>query len=159
MALAQILHESGGLQCKKEKVPPHLQCGRSTGGDCTSCYAKLGENSRRETDPPGKFYYGRGYIQISGCAEYRAASHDLGFGNRLVSNPDLVARHEDLCWKTAFSYWKRVVHPYPGVSRGAFGCTTRAINRTLEMHANHPKARARFYIYYNVYRAFEISGL
>lgn len=88
MALAQILHESNGLQTKEE-FPESRQ-----------------NYAEPDCDAPGKLYYGRGYIQLTGCKNYRKASMDLFGNDRLVQDPDAVAREENLAWATAFHYWK-----------------------------------------------------
>ncbi len=93
MALAQLLHESAGLTAKRE-----IRCiSNGCPGDyeTPSCDAKQGQR-----------YYGRGYIQLTWCANYRAASQDLFGNNSLVQNPDLVATNENYAWDTAFWFWK-----------------------------------------------------
>lgn len=92
MSLAQFLHESDGLRAKRE-----YRC-ITTG--CPGEYVTPG------CDAPGQHYFGRGYIQLSWCYNYRAASQDLFRDNRLVSDPDIVARQEYLSWNTAFWFWK-----------------------------------------------------
>lgn len=88
MALAQILHESDGLRTKVEYNPERNNYAEP---DC---------------DAPGKLYYGRGYIQLTGCKNYRKASMDLFQNDALVQDPDKVARDEQLAWDTAFNYWR-----------------------------------------------------
>lgn len=92
MALAQFLHESKGLTKKKE-----IQC-KDTG--CPGQYRVPG------CDKPGKDYYGRGYIQLTWCYNYKAASQELYGDESLVNDPDKVARDENVAWDTAFWYWK-----------------------------------------------------
>lgn len=92
MALAQFLHESAGLTAKKE-----IRC-EQTG--CPTDYLTPG------CDVAGKRYYGRGYIQLTWCANYKAASQDLLGNDSLVQDPDSVATNENLAWNTAFYFWK-----------------------------------------------------
>lgn len=149
MALAQFLHESGGLVYKREIV-----C--DNGNNCPNNYRTPG------CDAHNQYYFGRGYIQLSWCGNYRAAGQDLGIGDALVQDPDRVAREEQMSWNTAFSYWKRQVHNFPGVQQGRFGASTRAINGQQEEcqgnGKNANKSRQRFQIYKVVFRAFGLSG-
>lgn len=92
MALTQFLHESDGLRAKREYQCQHTGCpGQYASNDC---------------DAPDQHYYGRGYIQLSWCYNYRSASQSLFGDMRLVSDPDMVARDENLAWNTAFWFWK-----------------------------------------------------
>lgn len=88
MALAQFLHESDGLQAKREYAC--MQTG------CPGSYATPA------CDAPGQYYFGRGYIQLSWCYNYRPASMALFGDDRLVRDPDMVAREEQVSWDTAF---------------------------------------------------------
>lgn len=92
MALSQFLHESAGLTAKRE-----IRC---ISNGCAGDYETNG------CDAAGQRYYGRGYIQLTWCANYRAASQDLLGDTSLVTNPDSVATNENLSWNTAFWFWK-----------------------------------------------------
>lgn len=96
MFLAQILHESDGLRAKAEY--------RCKDNGCPGEYVTPG------CDSPGQMYFGRGYIQLSWCYNYRAASQDLLGGNQLVESPNLVATDENLAWNTAFWFWKVYIY-------------------------------------------------
>ncbi len=168
MALAQLLQESAGLTAKSE-----IQCAQS---GCPGQYETPG------CDADGKDYYGRGYIQLTWCANYKAASQDLLGDTSLVTNPDSVATDENLSWNTAFWFWKVQtqrpqlqqiqqefeniilyqvnVHAQPGVSDGNFGATTKAINGDLECGSgpNVATAHTRFAIYGKVRAAFSLAG-
>jgi len=145
MALAQFLHESGGLVYKKE-----IACAQS---NCPNDYRTPG------CDAPGQYYYGRGYIQLSWCEwNYKPASMDLYGDLRLVTNPDQVANNEDVNWATAFWFWGKNVHNNGGAS-GKFGATTNAINGNLECRGGpNDKANRRFQIYGKVRQAFGLPG-
>ncbi|CAG7717116.1 unnamed protein product [Allacma fusca] len=107
----------------------------------------------------GKTYYGRGYIQLTWCSNYKAASGDLYGNDRLVQDPDLVARDENVAWQTAFWFWRKNVHSRVGVSQGKFGVTTRAINGGECTNSKlHLRAKKRFQIYNNCRKAFGLSG-
>ncbi|OXA45312.1 Chitinase 4 [Folsomia candida] len=146
MALAQFLHESDGLRAKREYACAQTQC----------------PNSYRQPscDAPGQYYYGRGYIQLSWCEwNYRPASRDIFGDDRLVSDPDQVARDESTAWATAWWFWGKNVHDKGGVQQGQFGSTTRAINGPLECDGANPGlAQKRFQIYGKVRQGFGLAG-
>lgn len=111
MFLAEIVHESGGLYYKREII-----CQKD---GCPNSYRSAG-------DPPGIYYYGRGFIQLTWSYNYRAASYALFGDDRLVKNPDLVAQSDDYSWAVSFWFWKVNVHSK--VQTGKFGYATRGIN-------------------------------
>lgn len=121
--LAQILHESGGFQFMRELASGQAYEGR----------ADLGNTQPGD----GVRYKGRGYIQLTGRANYTKAGKDLGLD--LVNNPELVAEPA-IAAKTAVWFWtqKRL---NAKADAGDFIGITRAINggtRGLE-------ERTRFY--------------
>ncbi|CAL8128783.1 unnamed protein product [Orchesella dallaii] len=145
MALAQMIHESEGLQAKRE-----LRCVQ------TQCF---NEYRDARCDRPGTYYFGRGYIQLTWCFNYGPASQDLLGDDRLLNNPDLVAKDEKLAWQTAFWFWNNRVRNRDGVQQGKFGASTNAINGGKECSApGNVQAQARFRIYGNVRRAFGLQG-
>ena len=148
MALAQFLHESDGLKAKEEYACQHSKC--------PGHYHNAGCEKR------GKHYYGRGYIQLTWCYNYRDAGRALGLGDTLLNDPDLVARNEQYAWDTAFWFWKERVRKGiygPEVKAGKFGFSTRSINGALECTGrNVDKSKKRFQIYQKVYRAFGLTG-
>lgn len=137
MFFAEIMHESGGLQYKKELNPPAGAYG---------------------TGAPGKQYYGRGYIQLSWPDNYKKASAALfGEGNTsLYDDPDQVATNEDLAWGVSFYYWKAVVKPTIASNPQAFGLATKAINGPLECNGGNTEiAKKRFKIYTAILKVWE----
>jgi predicted chitinase len=121
MFLAQLLHESDGLRAKKEYPNP------------------LSEQLYGE-------YTGRGYIQLSGDYNYKAAGKALGYD--YVTEPKLV-EEEKHAWLTAAWYWNDQVHKH--VSAG-FRATTE---RGIRPFTPHHDSRVR--IYWNVCTAFNVS--
>ena len=151
MFYAQMLHESGGLQYMSE-LACTSQCAQPP--CCTTAYG--GPNSN------GQYFYGRGYIQLSWEANYRAASKYLFNGDEevLAKNPDLVATNQTLAWGTAFWFWRDNVHHAPGVVDGKFGAATKAINGALECSSpGNPAAQKRFQIYSTIFKAWNIAGI
>ena len=86
MFLANIFHESGGLQHKVEQDPQP---------------AAFYDGGLR--------YIGRGYLQLTHRYNYAAASQYLFGDERLTVNPESVAQSESLCWATAAWFWMRNV--------------------------------------------------
>jgi len=142
MFLAEILWESGGLQYKAE-----IRC-KDDG--CPNDYRSPG-------DDPSKFYYGRGYIQLTWSYNYKAASEDLFGDDRLVTDPDQVATNEDIAWQTAFWFWKTNVHSVDGVQNGQFGSATNAINGDLECNPCRGACTNRNDIYAHVLKIFGVN--
>ncbi|CAF0901134.1 unnamed protein product [Brachionus calyciflorus] len=145
MFLAQIIHESIGLRFKKE-----IAC-VETG--CPGSY-----HITPGIGIPGRFYYGRGYIQLTWDFNYEAASFDLFNDNRLLVNPDLVAENEEISWSTAFWFWERHVATDPNVKLGKFGASTNHINGFLECRGeNLDRARKRFEFYKKILKIFGLD--
>jgi len=97
--------------------------------------------------PPCLKYYGRGFLQLTHCAAYKAASVDFPGS---VENPDIVATDDRIAMGTAFWYWKKYVHNVPGVQLGQFGSATKAINGYWECSPNGPeiyKAKKRWNLF------------
>lgn len=113
----------------------------------------------------GKYYYGRGPMQLSWNTNYAWFSQDaFGDQNVLKNNPDLVGNDAKTAWLAAMWFWNRREYWAPqGQAWGApanptlheimvnnrsynnnsgFGGTIKAINGALECPTND-KARAR----------------
>jgi predicted chitinase len=128
MALTHFIHESDGLVAKREY--------RCENNGCPGDYETAG------CDVDGQDYYGRGYIQLTWCFNYQPCSYDLFGDDRLVQDPDQVARDEQTAWNAAFWYWKTNVHDKPGVQEGQFGATTR-YNNYVHWGFQNPKSISR----------------
>ena len=111
MFLAQVLHESAGLQFFEE-----IASGAAYEGRC----ADLG--NCRPGD--GRRFKGRGPIQLTGRANYRWAGELLGLP--LEQHPELAAQHE-IGWRIAALFWKsRGLNEL--ADRGDFLAITKRIN-------------------------------
>lgn len=143
MFLSEIMWESGGLYYKSE-----LACQTN---NCAGQYVDA-------VGLPGKYYYGRGYIQLSWGANYKEASNELFNDDRLLQNPDTVATNEDYAWDASLWYWKAKVRPTLAGTFN-FGLATKAINGALECSgSNTDKAKKRFQIYTAILKVFEPSA-
>ena len=92
--LAQVGHESGGLHWVVELWGPTV---------AQSHYE--GRQDLGNTEPGDGFRYkGRGLIQTTGRANYRAAARVLGVdleaSPELLANPDMAARSAGMFWQT-----------------------------------------------------------
>nr|ALV66657.1 putative endochitinase [Muscidifurax raptorellus] len=132
MFLAQLIHESGGFQFREE-----IACRE------THCPGQYVDN----VGLPGKHYYGRGFIQLTWGANYKAASQGLGMGDYLLQNPEVVAKDTKIAVLVSVWYWKERVRPVVGDSN-KFGLTTKAINGALECSGGWNEQAANRYQYY-----------
>ena len=113
--LAQVAHESGNFRYIREIWGPTP--------------AQRGYEGRRDlgnTQPgDGKRYMGRGYIQITGRANYRRYGKKLGID--LENNPEL-AEQPDIAARVAVEYWKTDVRPMVGDDWSNVFKHSRAVN-------------------------------
>jgi len=149
MAVAQLGWESAGFSARSEWA---CSGGRWSAWPCDS-YDTNG-------CPAGKKYYGRGFIQLTHCYNYKAAANALNNQN-IVNNPDSVANDDNLAMGTALWFWKSNVHNANGVQQGQFGSATRAINGGLECAAggDRTKANARYQKFQECLSACGATGL
>ncbi|KAH9686915.1 Endochitinase EP3 [Citrus sinensis] len=75
----------------------------------------------------GKFYYGRGPIQLTGNGNYIEAGRAIGFDG--LNSPETVARDRVISFKTALWFWMTYVH---SVLNQGFSETIRKINGPAE---------------------------
>jgi len=101
-------------------------------------YANRNGNGNEESGD-GWTYRGRGLFQLTGRANYKAASEGCGLGAAYLWRPDLVAMPSDACLTAAW-YW-RVNGANQAIDNGMFDATTKAINGPAMMH-RHERAAA-----------------
>lgn len=107
--LGQILHETGGFQWLHELASGQAYEGRQDLGN---------------TQPgDGPRYKGRGFIQLTGRANYRQAGLDLGVD--LENNPDFAA-DPTMAAKTAVWFWNK-----KGLNAKADAGDVRGITRAI----------------------------
>lgn len=92
MALTQFMDESDGLRRRRDNA-----C-ELTG--CPGYYETPG------CDVAGQRYFGRGYMRLTWCDNYRSYSMWWFGDDRLRSNPDLVASDDNLAWNYGFWLWQ-----------------------------------------------------
>lgn len=135
--LAQLAWESGDLRHFEEIADGSAYEGR----------ADLGNNQPGD----GKRYKGRGPIQLTGRANYRAAGFALGLD--LEGDPEIAARPE-VGFRVAAWYWtSRGLNEV--ADRPNFRMVTKRVNGAATDHApSHHLRRVKIY-----YRALELLGV
>ncbi|MFI6078682.1 glycoside hydrolase family 19 protein [Actinoplanes sp. NPDC051343] len=89
-------------------------------------------------------YHGRGALQLSGNANYKAAGDALGVD--LLNRPSLVSTDPVIAWETAVWFWMTQSGSGPGTPHATiagavgFGGTIRSINGSLECGGGNPDA-------------------
>ncbi|XP_014224528.1 endochitinase At2g43610-like [Trichogramma pretiosum] len=146
MLLSHLLIESAGFVFKEEQA-----CLR--GNRCAGKY-------KDSVGLPDKNYHGRGYIQLSWGANYKAASMGLGMGDKLLRNPELVSQDIKTSMHVSVWYWeKRVKTRLTGPNKNNFGVTTKAINGIECTNASlRKKAQDRYRIYLKVAEVLKIQN-
>jgi predicted chitinase len=121
--VAQTIWESGGYKYNEEiaaTTPPY-----STRSSYQICDWNTGAVATN-----GKFFYGRGYLQLSWCANYKAYGKARMINNDadyFYKNPDLVATLPYSIDSAAW-YFETIVKD----NSGRFGLTTKDINGPIE---------------------------
>jgi putative chitinase len=108
--LAQVMHESGAFRWNEELSSGAQYEGRRSLG-----------NTRRGD---GRRFKGRGFIQLTGRANYTAASRDLGID--LVGNPQLAATDENAARVAGWFWTKHNLNRL--ADQGSFDTISRRIN-------------------------------
>ena len=112
--IAQIGHESGQLKYVKEIWGPTKAQARYEGR------ADLGNTQPGD----GSKFRGRGLIQITGRANYRACGEALGID--LINQPELLEKPQHACMSAAWFWASRGLNTM--ADAGQFDAITRRIN-------------------------------
>ena len=112
--IAQIGHESGQLKYVKEIWGPTAAQSRYEGR------ADLGNTQLGD----GSKYRGRGLIQITGRANYKACGEALGLD--LINQPELLEKPQHACMSAAWFWASRGLNTL--ADSGQFDTITRRIN-------------------------------
>ena len=115
--IAQIGHESGELKYVKEIWGPTLAQTRYEGR------AVLGNTQSGD----GSKYRGRGLIQITGRANYKACGDALGL--ELINHPELLEKPQHACMSAAWFWATKGLSTL--ADEGKFETITRRINGGL----------------------------
>jgi putative chitinase len=111
--LAQVAHESGSLRYVREIADGNAYEGR----------ADLGNTSPGD----GPRFKGRGLIQITGRANYRACSRELyGDDDALLLHPELLEDVVPACRSAAWFWWSHGLNSIADL--GDYRKITRVIN-------------------------------
>jgi predicted chitinase len=123
--IAQLAHESGGFKYNQE---------------IASGAAYEGRRDLGNTQPgDGKRFKGRGYIQLTGRANYAAAGKALGLD--LVNNPELAAKPENASRVAAWYWNSRGLNKL--ADQGNFDGITKRINGGYNGKADRDAYHAR----------------
>ena len=118
MLMAQADVESGGFKYGKE-------LGNDAYFDKYDAGTKIGKNLGNTEKGDGAKYKGRGSIQLTGRANYTAASKDLGVD--LVNHPEL-AEAPEMAAKTALWFWKKNKKISTAAKEGNVTSVTHKVN-------------------------------
>ena len=129
--LAQLAHESGSLRYVEEIASGAAYDNRADLGNTRPDAIALAELAGTT---PGRYYKGRGLIQITGYDNYLACSRALLRDDSLTKNPAMLER-ADLACRSAGWYWdSRRLNAF--ADAGAFETITRKINGGLNGQAD-----------------------
>ena len=129
--LAQLAHESGSLRYVEEIASGAAYDNRADLGNTRPDAIALAELAGTT---PGRYYKGRGLIQITGYDNYLACSRALLRDDSLTKNPAMLER-ADLACRSAGWYWdSRRLNDY--ADAGQFETITRKINGGLNGQAD-----------------------
>lgn len=92
-----------------------------------------------EASGDGWAFRGRGLFQLTGRANYKAASEGVGLGSVYVQRPELVAQPSDASLTAAWYWSSRGCNQL--IDAGNFDATTRLINGPAMLH-KHERAAA-----------------
>jgi peptidoglycan L-alanyl-D-glutamate endopeptidase CwlK len=108
MALATIRAETASFRPISEGIS---KFNTTPGGHPFDIYDHKGKGSLGNLGPPdGERYKGRGFVQLTGRANYRQHGVAIGLGNQLIDNPEL-ANQPDIAARLLASFIKHKEQP------------------------------------------------
>jgi hypothetical protein len=146
--VAHTIWESGSYQYKEELDTANY-----------GSYQACDPSNPNDLPTTGKQYYGRGYLQLSWCYNYKAYGAGRMFNgdpNLFYNQPELVAEDEFYAMDSAAWFFETNVLD----TSGQFGRTTKAINGALECSVGGAtdKARKRYEVFVALANAVGLSG-
>ncbi|WP_375500276.1 glycoside hydrolase family 19 protein [uncultured Nostoc sp.] len=127
--LANVSHETGGLQYIEEQNPQSNYCQANTTYPCAA----------------GKNYHGRGPIQLSWNYNYGACGQAIG--KDVLNNPELVSTDSAISFMTALWFWMTPQPPktscHNAINTSGFGMTINIINGGIECGKGQPTSQAQ----------------
>lgn len=119
--IAQVAHESGGFRYVRELADGAAYDARV---DLGNTQAEAIAAAKAAGTSPGRFYRGRGLIQITGYYNYRACGGDLGID--CVAHPELLEAAVAACRSAGWFWSRRKLNQF--ADKGDFLTVTKRIN-------------------------------
>jgi peptidoglycan hydrolase-like protein with peptidoglycan-binding domain len=130
MALATIRAETASFRPISEGIS---KFNTTPGSHPFNLYDNKGQGSLGNQGPPdGERFKGRGFIQLTGRANYKQHGAAIGLGNQLIENPDL-ANQPDIAAKLLASFIKNKEQAI----RNALSANNLALARKLVNGGSH----------------------
>lgn len=124
----------------------------------TAGFTKLEEENKNINDYDdlniGKSFHGRGFLHLTWASNYKIASEELGFGDKLLIYPEFVADNLDVASDTAIWYWKKNV-----INSKDFSSTTFMINPVECHEPDKRRAKRRYYYYLQVAKVLAVDNV
>ncbi|KAI5187347.1 hypothetical protein NEHOM01_2109 [Nematocida homosporus] len=151
MFLAQIYHESAGLSALEEKACISTPCPQ---------YSNADKANGPVVAKPGKYYHGRGYIQLTWPGNYQEASKQIYQSDRLYDTPEQVSQDKSVAAAVSIWFWNTKVMSNKDVLN-KFGLATKAINGPIECKPGtpNPAAQRRWQNYQAIAKILAVSPL
>jgi len=134
--VAQLAHESGSFHYVKEMASGSAYDDRDDLGNRMPLAIEIADNNGTTA---GKYYKGRGLIQITGFYNYRDCG--VGLGLDLINNPELLEMPYEACRSAAWYWDSRELNLL--ADRSEFRKITRKIN------GGYTGIAERFEFYFN----------
>ncbi|KAI8895766.1 lysozyme-like domain-containing protein [Globomyces pollinis-pini] len=156
MFIANSMQESDKFKTTVEYCKPPL--GKHPDGHDCEIYDKQTDCVGKYNAPKDKRYFGRGYIQLTHCYNYAAASKRLLGNDDLIKHPEWVEK-PDLAMRTALDFWKHNVRQKQEFKNNHrdFGSVIHTING-MECKKDHQGAVNRVKYLNDLLKKFNIKS-